>query len=95
MNIKIHIVLFDKIIPLRLLSFVQGTPILQGISNECHYEFEWPTNIMCPTQNGEWREKTCEIHNSQINHSLNLQDIFKNGLLKVEILFIELNDELI
>lgn len=65
------------------MSCIQGTPILQSISNECHYEFEWPTNVMCPNHVGEFKEKKCELYNSQIKHSLNLQGIFKNGLLTV------------
>lgn len=61
----------------------QGTPILQRISNECNYEFEWPTNVMCPVHTGQFDGKKCELHNSQINHSINLQSIFKGGLVTV------------
>ncbi|XP_031627910.1 cation-independent mannose-6-phosphate receptor isoform X2 [Contarinia nasturtii] len=61
----------------------KGTPILQSISNECHYEFEWATNIMCPMVNGEFREETCELYNPQINHSLDLRQIFTDGMITI------------
>lgn len=61
----------------------KGSPILQEISNDCHYEFEWPTNVMCPMHVAEFRKNTCEIHNNQTNQAIDLKSIFQNGLVKV------------
>lgn len=62
---------------------MQGTPILQGISNDCHYEFEWPTNIMCPMHVAEFHKNTCEIYNNQTQQSIDLKTIFQNGIFEV------------
>lgn len=61
----------------------QGTPILQDIHDDCHYVFHWPTNVICPTHEGEFREKTCEIYNDQLDKSLDLRRIFDDGTLTV------------
>lgn len=62
---------------------IQGTPILQGISNDCHYEFDWATNIMCPMHVAEFHTNTCEIYNNQTKQTINLKTIFENGIVKV------------
>lgn len=69
----------------------QGTPILQEISNDCHYEFDWPTNIMCPMHVAEFHNSTCQIYNSQTNQSIDLKTIFQNGFVKVRKLQIDSN----
>lgn len=66
-----------------LSSFIQGTPILQGISTDCQYEFEWATNIMCPMHVAEFHKNTCAIYNSQAQQSIDLKSIFQNGIVTV------------
>lgn len=68
---------------LNTLCGTQGTPILQSILDDCHYEFEWPTNIMCPMHVAEFRKNTCDIYNNQTNRATDLKTIFQNGLVKV------------
>lgn len=61
----------------------KGTPILQEILHDCHYRFEWPTNVICPTHDCIFREKTCEVYNDQMDKALDLKQIFNDGILKV------------
>lgn len=63
--------------------YIQGIPILQDILDNCHYAFEWATNVICPTFISDFREKPCEIYNNQTNATTNLQTIFKDGLISV------------
>lgn len=62
---------------------LQGTPILKRIQNDCHYEFEWPTNIICRNHIGQFHEEKCEIYNSQLNTTFDLRNLFKDGLVEV------------
>lgn len=61
----------------------QGTPILKRIQKDCHYEFEWPTNVICRNHIGQFHEEKCEIYNSQLNTTFDLRTLFKDGLIEV------------
>lgn len=51
---------------------MQGKPILQNIS-DCHYEFQWTTNVICPSHMCTFNEETCEIINDDINFNYELK----------------------
>lgn len=63
--------------------FFQGTPILKRIQNDCHYEFEWPTNVICKKHSGQFREEKCELYNNQTDTAFDLRKLFKDGLIQV------------
>lgn len=79
----------------RLLSFFasnydgggaeQGGPILQSIVEDCHYVFEWPTNVICPKHESQFREKSCAIYNDKMNATLDLRKVFKDGIINVSV----------
>uniref|UniRef100_A0A8D8IFW6 Cation-independent mannose-6-phosphate receptor n=1 Tax=Culex pipiens TaxID=7175 RepID=A0A8D8IFW6_CULPI len=60
-----------------------GNPILQEILHDCHYRFEWPTNVICPGVVAEFRSKTCEIFNAETGATIALLKIFPSGELQV------------
>ncbi|XP_069961965.1 cation-independent mannose-6-phosphate receptor [Bactrocera oleae] len=49
-----------------------GKPILQTIT-DCHYEFQWTTNVICPSHMCTFNEETCEIINDDINFNYELK----------------------
>ncbi|XP_053970167.1 cation-independent mannose-6-phosphate receptor [Anastrepha ludens] len=49
-----------------------GTPILQAII-DCHYQFQWATNVICPSHMCNFNEETCEIINDDISIRYNLK----------------------
>uniref|UniRef100_A0A1A9VU19 Uncharacterized protein n=1 Tax=Glossina austeni TaxID=7395 RepID=A0A1A9VU19_GLOAU len=49
-----------------------GLPTLRQIT-DCHYQFSWPTNVICPPHMCIFNENTCEITNEEINVSYNLK----------------------
>lgn len=51
---------------------MQGKPILQTIT-DCHYEFQWTTNVICPSHMCTFNEETCEIINDDINFNYELK----------------------
>ncbi|XP_067618879.1 cation-independent mannose-6-phosphate receptor [Eurosta solidaginis] len=61
-----------------------GTPILQTII-DCHYQFQWATNVICPSHMCNFNEETCEIINDEINVSYNLKQasFTENGKIKI------------
>ena len=61
----------------------QGVPILQEVLHNCHYFFNWPTNVICPKYATELNENTCDILNEQLNATVNLKTITKDGILTV------------
>ena len=62
----------------------EGRPILQEIEHDCHYRFEWATNLICPSHKCEFKKETCEIVNKQLNISANLKNIVGDGVKKVK-----------
>ncbi|KAI8130895.1 Cation-independent mannose-6-phosphate receptor [Lucilia cuprina] len=50
----------------------RGTPKLRKYA-DCHYEFTWATNVICPPHMCDFEEKTCEIKNSELGVSYNLK----------------------
>lgn len=59
-----------------------GVPILKSI-HECDYHFEWPTNIICPSHLCEFKQDTCSIYTDQLNKTIGLKDIIKDGKINV------------
>lgn len=59
----------------------RGAPILQEIMHDCHYRFEWATNVMCPLFGAEFRPKSCEIVSNETGVSVDLKKIFASGEL--------------
>ncbi|XP_017465603.1 PREDICTED: cation-independent mannose-6-phosphate receptor [Rhagoletis zephyria] len=49
-----------------------GTPRLQTIT-DCHYQFQWATNVICPSHMCNFNEETCEIINDDISERYNLK----------------------
>lgn len=66
------------------LVLFQGTPKLRKFA-DCHYEFTWATNVICPPHMCDFDEKSCEIKNSELGVSYNLKKAtFANeGKIKV------------
>lgn len=81
--LSLYIISFKFISIIPFSRYIQGTPILQGITNDCHHEFEWATNIMCPMHVAEFHKNTCEIYNNQTQQSIDLKTIFENGIVTV------------
>uniref|UniRef100_A0A0K8ULD3 Cation-independent mannose-6-phosphate receptor n=1 Tax=Bactrocera latifrons TaxID=174628 RepID=A0A0K8ULD3_BACLA len=50
----------------------RGKLILQAII-DCHYEFQWTTNVICPSHMCAFNEETCEIINNDINFNYELK----------------------
>ncbi|XP_058444007.1 cation-independent mannose-6-phosphate receptor [Malaya genurostris] len=62
----------------------RGNPILQEILHDCHYRFEWPTNVVCPSTKADFTSSDCVIFNGQTKTKVDLRDIFANGALIVD-----------
>lgn len=60
-----------------------GNPILQEVLHDCHFRFEWPTNVICPGVVAEFRPKTCEVFNAETSTLIALRKIFPGGELQV------------
>lgn len=52
----------------------KGTPVLTSIANECHYQFIWPTNVICPAHLCEFDVGTCQIINQQLNERYSVRN---------------------
>lgn len=63
----------------------RGTPILQKILHDCHYAFDWATNVICPVHNCEVRKDKCEVFNKEMNLVLDLKKVVPDGILKVSL----------
>uniref|UniRef100_A0A0P6IVT0 Putative cation-independent mannose-6-phosphate receptor n=1 Tax=Aedes aegypti TaxID=7159 RepID=A0A0P6IVT0_AEDAE len=61
----------------------RGVPILQEVMHDCHYRFEWATNVMCPQYEGEFHAKTCSIVSNDTDVRVDLKNIFPSGELVV------------
>lgn len=61
----------------------RGTPVLQEIVHDCHYSFDWATNVICPVHTCEVRKDKCEVFNKDINKVLELKKIVAGGILNV------------
>ncbi|XP_023158991.1 cation-independent mannose-6-phosphate receptor-like isoform X1 [Ceratitis capitata] len=63
-----------------------GKPILQLIT-DCHYQFEWATNVICPSHMCTFNEEKCEIINDDINYNYEVKTApFTNeGKMKISI----------
>ncbi|KAJ6638492.1 Cation-independent mannose-6-phosphate receptor, partial [Pseudolycoriella hygida] len=62
----------------------RGKPILQEVLQDCHYVFDWATNIMCPTHLLKFDAENCDIFNDQLNATLNLKQITDKGIVSVK-----------
>lgn len=62
----------------------RGTPKLRKIA-DCHYQFTWATNVICPPHMCDFDEKTCDIKNTEIGVSYNLKkaNFANEGKIKV------------
>ncbi|XP_062539361.1 cation-independent mannose-6-phosphate receptor [Armigeres subalbatus] len=61
----------------------RGLPILQEVMHDCHYRFEWPTNVVCQEFEAEFSDKSCEIVSKDMDTSVDLKKIFPSGELLV------------
>ncbi|XP_055901792.1 cation-independent mannose-6-phosphate receptor [Eupeodes corollae] len=52
----------------------KGNPILKSIINDCHYQFIWPTNVICPAHWCQFDVNTCEIINDQLNERYSVRN---------------------
>lgn len=62
----------------------RGKPILQEIQHDCHYVYEWGTNVMCPSHLLKLTADKCDVFNDQLNATLNLKQITDNGTVTVK-----------
>uniref|UniRef100_A0A7G3ADR9 Putative cation-independent mannose-6-phosphate receptor n=1 Tax=Lutzomyia longipalpis TaxID=7200 RepID=A0A7G3ADR9_LUTLO len=69
----------------------RGNPILKTITHDCLYEFEWATNVICPTYKCEFSKKHCSIHNEQTDSDFDLSDLVKSNPKLNEMKFCELD----
>ncbi|KAM7364495.1 lysosomal enzyme receptor protein isoform 2-T3 [Cochliomyia hominivorax] len=62
----------------------RGTPKLRKIA-DCHYEFSWATNVICPPHMCDFDEKLCEIKNSELGVGYNLKkaNFANEGKIKI------------
>ncbi|XP_075149017.1 lysosomal enzyme receptor protein [Haematobia irritans] len=51
----------------------KGVPKLRAIT-DCHYQFTWATNVICPPHMCNFNEDTCEIMNDELNVRYNLKN---------------------
>lgn len=65
------------------VDFLKGKPILQEILHDCHYVYEWGTNVMCPSHLLKFETNECDVFNDQLNTTLNLKKITDNGTVTV------------
>uniref|UniRef100_A0A1I8NZK8 MRH domain-containing protein n=2 Tax=Stomoxys calcitrans TaxID=35570 RepID=A0A1I8NZK8_STOCA len=57
----------------------RGVPKLRAVA-DCHYQFTWATNVICPPHMCSFNEDTCEIMNDELNVRYNLKKAsFANG----------------
>jgi insulin-like growth factor 2 receptor len=59
-----------------------GNPVLQGIE-DCEYEFDFPTNILCNEQSVDIENKSCNLVNDKIKVSVDLKLFGSDGVYKV------------
>ena len=54
---------------------------------DCHYEFNWATNVICPPHMCDFDDKSCEIKNTELGVSYNLKkaSFAKDGKIKVSL----------
>ncbi|KAG4079051.1 hypothetical protein HA402_001706 [Bradysia odoriphaga] len=62
----------------------RGKPILQENMHDCHYVYEWGTNVMCPSHLLKLTTDKCDVFNDQLNATLNLKQITDNGTVTVK-----------
>ncbi|TMW50254.1 hypothetical protein DOY81_004668 [Sarcophaga bullata] len=62
----------------------RGKPKLFKIA-DCHYEFNWATNVICPPHMCDFDEKSCEIKNTELGVRYNLKkaSFAKDGKIKI------------
>lgn len=80
---RIHIFMFFFFSFDWIFRYSKGTPILTGFLENCTHLVDWATNVICKPFEANLDEKTCEIHNSQLNKTLDLTSIFDDGKFKV------------
>lgn len=61
----------------------KGEPVLQEIVDDCHYAFKWATNVICPQRDIQFKANSCEIYNDEMNATLDLRSVFKDGIVNV------------
>jgi insulin-like growth factor 2 receptor len=61
-----------------------GHPVLQEIEHDCHYRFDWATNIICPAFRSQKNDRDCVIHNEQIHRHLSLKDVFSGTTISLK-----------
>uniref|UniRef100_A0A6B2ECL8 Putative lysosomal enzyme receptor protein isoform d n=1 Tax=Phlebotomus kandelakii TaxID=1109342 RepID=A0A6B2ECL8_9DIPT len=69
----------------------RGNPILKTITHDCLYEFEWATNVICPSFKCEFSKKHCSIHNEQTDSDFDLSDLVKSNSKLNELKFCQLD----
>ncbi|XP_055588262.1 cation-independent mannose-6-phosphate receptor isoform X2 [Uranotaenia lowii] len=60
-----------------------GHPVLQEIMHDCHYRFEWATNVMCPDVAASFDGSQCTIKNTETSETVDLKKLFNNGELVI------------
>jgi insulin-like growth factor 2 receptor len=61
-----------------------GSPVLQEVMHDCHYRFDWATNIICPAFRSQKNDRDCVIHNEQIGRHLSLKDVFAGDKISLK-----------
>lgn len=62
----------------------RGRPVLQSIEDECHFLFDWETNVVCPARSIPFDTKTCSLTNANVTGgTFNVSEIGTGGSVKV------------
>lgn len=65
---------------------MKGKPVLKAIAEDCLYEFDWPTNILCPEHAIDLRPASCGVFSNETNIEFDLKTITDNGNIVVRFL---------
>lgn len=61
----------------------RGNPILKNIEDDCHYQFEWQTNVLCPGGLIEYDKQSCSLKSNETNGQFLLSTIEASGNVTV------------
>lgn len=60
-----------------------GRPELRAVHEDCHYAFEWPTNVVCAEHSVDYRAGVCELFSNRTQRSFDLRRLGDDGQLGV------------
>lgn len=62
---------------------MQGNPVLREVLEECHYRFDWPTNVICAEHSIEIRPSNCTLFSNDTNIEFDLKSVTDKGNIEV------------